>query len=106
MHGKFYGDIMAVRLKAFVGNSTGRARHAIGTIVDGKPVAVTEIPNPEWLEIAEEGDAFYLYHFSSEGVCIADTWHSSLTEAKQQAQHEFGISPEDWVQAFENLRAP
>jgi hypothetical protein len=101
-----YNDIMTVRLKAFVGDSAGRARHAIGTIVDGTPVAVTAIPTPEWLEIAEEADGFYLYHFSSEGICIADTWHRSLAEAQQQAEHEFGISPEDWVQAFENLRAP
>ncbi|HQU42429.1 MAG TPA: hypothetical protein PK867_06435 [Pirellulales bacterium] len=103
---RFYGDIMTVRIKAFVGEATGRVRHAIGTIVDGKPIAVNGIPNPEWLEIAEEEEGFYLYRFSSEGICVADTWHRSLIEAKEQAHHEFGISPEDWVQAFENLRAP
>jgi hypothetical protein len=37
----------------------GESTNYIGAIVDEKPVALERLPNPVWLEISEEGGAFY-----------------------------------------------
>jgi hypothetical protein len=88
-----------MRLRAKVNGSTGKTRHSIGTLIDGVPTPVEELPTSEWVEISEEDGAFYLFHLDADGVCFADTWHPTLDEAKQQASFEFGIEPEDWIEA-------
>lgn len=87
-----------MRLRAKVSGSTGKTRHSIGTLVDGVPTPVEDLPMPEWVEISQEDGAYYLYHLDAEGVCFADTWHQTLDEAKQQASFEFGIEPEEWAE--------
>jgi hypothetical protein len=87
-----------MRLRAEVKGTTGRTKHAIGTIVEGKPTPTSELPIPKWVEISEEGGAFYLLYFSAEGVCFADTWHQTLEAAKRQATFEFGITPDEWTE--------
>ena len=87
---------MSVRLKAKVKRVTGKTRHWLGTIVDGKPVKTQAIPPPAWVEIVEEDNAFYLLYFAPDGRCTADTWHPTLDEAKRQASFEFEICDQDW----------
>jgi hypothetical protein len=86
-----------MRLRAKVNEATGKARHSIGTLIDGVPAPVEDLPTPEWVEISEEDGAYYLFHLDADGVCFADTWHQSLDEAKQQASFEFGIEPGEWA---------
>jgi hypothetical protein len=86
-----------MRLRAEVKGTTGRTKHTVGTIVEGKPVPTSELPVPKWVEISEEGGAFYLFYLDAEGTCFADTWHQTLEAAKRQATFEFGIAPEDWT---------
>ncbi len=39
---------------------------------------------------------YYLFSLDDEGKVIGDTFHESLSNAKAQAQHQFGIGPEQW----------
>jgi hypothetical protein len=87
-----------MRLRAKVKGSTGNTRHSIGTLIEGVPTPVEELPTPEWVEISEEDGAFYMFYLDAGGVCFADTWHQTLDEAKQQATFEFEIEPEDWIE--------
>jgi hypothetical protein len=41
---------------------------------------------------------FFLYRYDPEGRCIADTWHPTLAEAREQATFEFDIAATDWVE--------
>ncbi|MCZ2080210.1 MAG: hypothetical protein LC130_35025 [Bryobacterales bacterium] len=85
-----------MRLRADVKGTTGRTKHALGTIVEGRPTPTTELPVPRWVEISEEDGEFYLLYYDAQGVCFADTWHQTLEAAKHQGTFEFGITPEEW----------
>jgi len=87
-----------MRIRAKVNGSTGKTRHSIGTLIDDVPTSVEDSPTPKWVEISEEGGAYYLFHLDGEGVCLADTWHQTLDEAKQQASFEFGIGADEWFE--------
>ena len=86
-----------MRLRAIVKQSTGKTKHSVGELVQGRPVPVKSLPAPAWVEISEEDGAFYLLHFDAEGASFADTWHQTLENAKQQAEFEFGILPSEWT---------
>jgi hypothetical protein len=87
-----------MRLRAEVKGATGKTKHTIGTLIEGKPIATNVLPVPSWVEISEEDGAFYLFYLNAEGVCFADTWHQTLESAKRQATFEFGITPDDWIE--------
>ena len=73
---------MTLRLRANVTHVTGRTKHSVGSIVDGKPMEGAQLPAPAWVELSEEDGAYYLLQYNSEGECFADTWHQTLEEAK------------------------
>ena len=54
------------------------------------------LSNIALLEIEPSDGAFFLLYCDAEGLCLADTWHTSLEDAKHQARSEFGIENEDW----------
>ena len=87
-----------MRLRAPVRTVTGKTRHYLGAIVDGRPVAGTEFPSPESLEITDEYGDFLLFRLNADGVCIADTWHATVEEAMRQATFEYETAREDWVE--------
>jgi hypothetical protein len=60
------------------------------------PIASGVVPPTEWVEISQESSGIYLYHFDKGGNCIADTWHMTIDEAKDQANFDFGILAGDW----------
>lgn len=51
---------------------------------------------PLFVEIHEEDGAFYLFRLRADGVCVGDTWHVTIEEAKDQAAFEYGVGPSDW----------
>ncbi len=57
-------------------------------------------PYPDFvsLEIARYEDApgYYLFHITSDGQ-NSDTYHSSMQEALEHAEFEFGVKPEEWI---------
>ena len=85
-----------MRLRAIIKEHTGSTQHAVGRIEDGESVKVHDLPVAKSVEIAEQSDGVYLYHYDAAGECIADTWHLSIDEAKAQAEFEFKIGKADW----------
>jgi hypothetical protein len=62
-------------------------RHTVG----GEPMAA-----PAALEIVERDSAYYLLYLDDTGEEMTDTWHSSLDDAKRQAEFEFSVRPDEW----------
>jgi hypothetical protein len=95
-----------MRIKAYVSMSTGKTKHYISNSIDQnfENNDIENIPVPKWVEISEESEGFYLYHYNSDGECIADTWHESIEDAKEQAKFEFGILNDDWKPMENNSR--
>ncbi len=87
-----------MRLRAKVTKVLGSSTNYLGTIVDGKPVPVEQLPDPAWLEISEEGGAFFLLYLNMDCECFADTWHQTLASAQSEAILGFGIKLEDWIE--------
>ena len=67
-----------MKLRAKVTTVIGKSRNYIGALVQGQPMPVQQLPDPVWLEISEEGDAFFLLYINVGGECFADTWHQTL----------------------------
>ena len=86
-----------MRLRARVRKVSGESTNYVATIQDEKPVPVEQLPNPTWLEISEEGGAFFLLYRNDDGECFADTWHQTLESAQREAMLGFGIPPEEWA---------
>lgn len=57
-------------------------------------------PYPDFvsLKIAkyQNDPGYYLFHITSDGQ-NSDTYHSSMQEALEQAEFEFGVKPEEWI---------
>ncbi len=87
-----------MRLRAKVNEATGKTRHYVGALVDGRPVPVTELPIPVWVEISAEDAGVYLFRLDAEGNCLADSWHQTLEEARRQATFEYNIAPDEWTE--------
>ena len=77
----------------------GRTKH---TFIDNK--GAREFPPFTSLVIAQSpGDAgYYLMHLC-EGGKGTDTWHRNLEDAFHQAEWEFGVCPEQWVESNESF---
>jgi hypothetical protein len=56
------------------------------------------------LEIASyrEDKGCYLLHICGDGIGT-DTWHETIEQAMDQAEWEFGVTPEEWMVAAENV---
>lgn len=84
------------RLKADVRLQTGMTVHSAAT-----SHGVERCETPVWVEIVQQDDAFYLLRKNAYGESIADTWHLTLEEAKEQAAFEYGIIERDWLETPE-----
>jgi hypothetical protein len=86
-----------MKLRAKVREVLEQPANYIGTIVGGEPTPVEQLPDPEWLEISEEDESFFLYYLDAQFQCFADTWHQTLESAKREGEISFGIRPDDWL---------
>lgn len=84
-------------LSAIVKKDTGKVKHSIGKFVDGEVVKIPDIPVAKRIEIVEEHGLIYLLRYNEKEVCIADTMHFSIEEAKSQALFEYGIEDAEWT---------
>jgi hypothetical protein len=41
---------------------------------------------------------FYLIHLDEEGREIADTYHDTIEDALEQAELEFAVKPQEWLE--------
>ena len=88
-----------MRLRANVLKVTGATVHRNAKLVKGTVVPGAQLPAPARVEIdAGRSGGFCLYHYDAAGRCMADTWHATLDEAKEQARFEFEIEAADWVE--------
>lgn len=81
-----------MKLRATVKIVTGGTVHFVarrdGPMVCGEPSYVT---------IHEQDGAFYLLRYGPDDEFVADTWHTTIDEAKSQAEFEYGIGGSDWI---------
>jgi hypothetical protein len=75
----------------------GRTKH---TLCDAK--GSREYPPFVSLVIAQypEDSGYYLLHLCEDGHGT-DTWHESIDEAFHQAEYEFEVKPEEWIETNE-----
>ena len=73
---------------------TGRTKHRIRDAKGAREFAPFVA-----LEIARYPNehSCYLFHISENGE-VADTWHQTFEEAFDQAEWEFGVQREEWVE--------
>jgi hypothetical protein len=64
--------------------------YARGWVEESQPIRVLLI------EPRSSGDSVFLYYVSGRGEILADTWHASLQDAKQQAASNFDGVIESW----------
>lgn len=59
------------------------------------------LPQPVALSIVqyEDDQGFYLFYLDETGQEQTDTYHDTLDSAFEQAEFEFGISKEEWMQS-------
>ena len=86
-----------MKLRAKVTTVIGKSTNYLGTIVEGVPVPIEQLPDPTWLEISQEGHDFFLLYLNADGECIADTWHQTLESAQKEGMLAFGIKPNEWT---------
>lgn len=85
-----------MKLRAQVKHITGLTSHYFAHVEQGELVRDNAVPVPYSVEIEAADGAFYMYYLDSQGMCLTDTWHRTLAEAKSQAMREFEISEGDW----------
>jgi len=84
-----------VRLRAKVREVLSPSNNYIATILDGLPVPVTKLPEPDWLEISGEYGGFFVFYLDAALVCFADSWHETLESALREGDN-FGIKRDEW----------
>jgi hypothetical protein len=89
-----------MRLRAKVNTVVGSSTNYIGTITQGQPVPVQQLPDPTWLEISTEGNACLLLYLDADGRCFADSWHQTLEAAQREALLGFAIRTDEWTEAL------
>ena len=81
------------KLRALVREIKGATNHTVAS-----PEGPVTCPEPTCVVVEEQEGAFYLFRYSSDGECVADTWHLTVDEAKAQAEFEYGIKEGDWTE--------
>jgi hypothetical protein len=81
-----------------------RRIHTVGEIHDGVVRPVADLPLPDRIEIALDGepdDACMMYRYTDAGEFCGDTWHESLASAIAQAAFEYGLTEQDFSRVDE-----
>lgn len=94
-----------MRLRAKVREITGATKHFEGCIESGEARPANELPFASWVEIEYRDGGYFLLYFDEANECITDTWHATLSQAKEQAKWEFAIQEHDWA-SVESTESP
>jgi hypothetical protein len=81
-----------------VSTSSPKAQHYIGVppvLTDGEETR-RKMGRARVLLIQENADGVFLYRYDETGVCVGDTWHMNIDDAKHQAAYEYEDQMEDW----------
>ena len=63
-----------------------------------------ELDMPSFVVIEENSDGAFLYRYDAHGVCVGDTWHRNVEDAKHQALYEYGNSLREWSEVPPTIR--
>ena len=84
-------------MTATIARTKGTTAHLVGHVdSEGALVVNKEIVSPCSLSIVSEGGAIYLWRLNEVGECLSDTWHTTIEDAKSQAEFEFEIGEVGW----------
>ena len=74
-----------------------RTRHYVGSpeAVDGVEGQV-DLPTPSFLVLLQTEEGVYLDRYTKTGDRCGDTWHTSVQEALEQAEYEYGERLGEW----------
>lgn len=78
---------------------TGATKHSLGAFVDGEIVAGEALGPFAALAIIEEesSSGYLLLYLDRNGDSVTDTWHETLEDAIEQAEHEYDGVTSKWV---------
>jgi hypothetical protein len=78
--------------------------HGIGTIMEGEVVHERDLPLPDRvvIEVDESDDTCMMYRYTNAGNFCGDTWHEDLDSAILQANYEYGLSTDDFVEVLDD----
>lgn len=62
-----------------------------------------KLPWPQVLVIEEKPDGAFLFRFATDGSSGGDTWHTSIDDAKYQAEYEYQGLLSEWKQVPTNV---
>jgi hypothetical protein len=98
---------MNKRLVNFVLNTNElpRVKHYKGMppeLTDGQDTRL-QLGWPYILIIEQKPDGVFLFRFTKDGVCVGDTWHLSIDDAKRQAAYEYSNLLADWKNVPPNI---
>lgn len=88
-----------MKLCAKLSSNLSRTKHKVGEIQEDGTVVAEDLPIATQVEIVDEGNGVCLYRYDANGNCVGDTWHLTVDEAKGQAQFEYNINDDDWIEA-------
>jgi hypothetical protein len=58
----------------------------------------TTLPAARFVTIELMTEGFFLFRYAQDGAFSGDTWHRSVEEAKDQANHEYGKALGEWLE--------
>jgi hypothetical protein len=93
------------RLVALVGALTHerRAEHTAGFPLDpAKMLPVADV----LLVVADDDAGAMLFRYTAHGELAGDTWHPTLSDAHEQAAHEYGEALAPWVEVPSDVTDP
>lgn len=79
-------------------NLEPKVKHYLGLppSLTGEHDTRQELGTPSFVVIEERSDGVFLYRYDAQGVCVGDTWHMNVEDAKHQASYEYGDSVNVW----------
>jgi hypothetical protein len=93
---------MSTRLLSILSGSsiaTPKVQHYVGippNLTGGKDTR-RALGAALFLVIEETSDGVFLYRYDSQGMCVGDTWHMTIGDAKRQASYEYEAPVTDWT---------
>lgn len=64
------------------------------------------LPWPRVLMLEENSDGIFLFRLGEDGGNVGDTWHTSIEDAKAQAEYEYGDGLGEWKQMPPEITDP
>jgi hypothetical protein len=64
------------------------------------------MPYPQLAVIEVQGEDVYLLRYTADGEFGGDTWHESIVDAKEQAEHEYEAALGEWHEVPEPVDDP